>query len=100
MILAAAGHAEDNKLPPPPELELARQAVYWSTLPRAGGLLEQPAGLLEKMRQALEVWKAFRAWKEADPLKQAAWKKAHPAEWKIVKSVRELRAILNRDEQD
>lgn len=100
MILAAAAHAEDTKQPPPPELEMAWQAMYWSALPRAGGLLDQPAGLMERMRQAFEVWRAFRAWKDSDPLKQAEWKKKHPAEWKIVKGVRGLMATSNRDIQD
>lgn len=70
--------------------------MLWGALPRGGGTLDQPAGMLERMRQTLEVWRAFRAWKGRDKLKQAEWKRKNPEAWALVKRVQELREEVKR----
>lgn len=51
--------ARDNE-PAPPELKLAWQAQRWNALPEPGGLLDQPAGLLNRMATAASVYNAFK----------------------------------------
>lgn len=62
--------------PPPMELQLARQVDRWGTLPVSGGLLDQEAGLLDKMAWASAVDKAVRGYTEAPNL--ANWIKTNP----------------------
>lgn len=54
LILAAANYA-DGEGEKPRELELYEQCVYWRTLPRAGGILDQPFGLLDRMKSVQNV---------------------------------------------
>lgn len=61
MILAAADAAR-KRTPPPPELVLAWRCEQYRTLPRAGGLWDQPFGLVEKMTVCLNVYNACREW--------------------------------------
>jgi hypothetical protein len=90
MILAAAAFS-DGKGPPPDELQLYLECRKWRRLPRAGGILDQPAGLLQRMNACWEATQAVRAYGERKPGTDAAWKQAHPNEWAWVKQVRELR---------
>ena len=43
----------------PTALRLAWQSERWGALPEAGGLLDQPAGLLNKMAAVSNVYNAF-----------------------------------------
>jgi hypothetical protein len=61
MMLAAADYGLDSKSPPPPDLELAFACKRWNSLPEAGGLLDQPAGLIQRMTVAENIYNAFRA---------------------------------------
>ena len=70
MILAAAACAEDDG-PPPPEL-----AAYWKMKeyglpPRTGGQDAQPAGLLDRMSAAANVYAAWKGLAQAQ--KKATW---------------------------
>lgn len=47
---------------PPEELTLAWQAHRWNALPEAGGLLDQPAGLIERMAYAENMYNAYKLW--------------------------------------
>ena len=83
MIRAAAKAAQGE--PPPPDLTLAWQCRAWGALPEAGGVLDQRAGLLERMRQAEAVYAAMCTWLASD--RSAAWRADHREIWTIVKQV-------------
>lgn len=76
MILAAADCANSNATPPP-ELKLAWQAMSYHALPEAGGLLDQPAGLLSRMTRLYNVWYAHDAYRKRDLSKHQEWCKAY-----------------------
>lgn len=44
--------------PPPPELPIAFKVDQWGTLPDAGGLYDQDAGLLGRMTVYLNIYRA------------------------------------------
>ena len=90
MILAAADCAE-GKGPPPGELTLGWQAKCWGALPEAGGLKDQPAGLLEKMSTCVSVYDAMRAYKACPPGQEGEFSRRQPDAWRIVLSIREMR---------
>ena len=90
MILAAADCAE-GKGPPPGELTLGWQEQSWQALPEAGGLNDQPAGLLERMGASLRVFDAMRAYADCPPGHEGEFSKRNPRAWEIVLSVMELR---------
>ena len=87
-MLAAALCAEGEG-DPPPEL-----ALYWKTqgfgvLPSAGGLEDQPAGLLDRMTVAANV---YSAWKGLYASKhKVQWSRANPDGWAVCLRVMELR---------
>ena len=89
MILAAALCAE-GKAGPPPELRLAWQCSQFRALPVAGGVLDQPAGLLARMEQLLSVWRAWLSWSRRKAGHEGEWVDAHPGEWKIVEQILEM----------
>lgn len=76
---------------PPAELLMAFDCERYSCLPAAGGVLDQPAGLLRKMTRFMNVYLAFTAYAKADKTKMAAWKKNNSEMWQIVKEVNALR---------
>lgn len=92
MILAAAACA-DRKGQPPPELDLAFDNQAFGGLPVAGGHLDQPAGLLRRMRTARNVFHAWRAYQLGGH--QAGefvkWRVEHPDQAEIVDLVKLLR---------
>lgn len=89
MILAAADYGLYQEGEPPPILGLAFQCERWNTLPHAGGLLDQPAGLMRKMTALLNVYYAhFHSIKAENVVE---WGKANPGAMKIIKQVTELR---------
>jgi hypothetical protein len=90
MILAVADCA-DGKGPPPGELQLAWQARGWGALPEAGGLLDQPAGLLDRMSTALSVYDALAAYKKRPAGHELEFSQKNPREWDVVLRIRELR---------
>lgn len=64
MILAAADAGRYGD-PAPPLLRQAWQLKRWDALPEAGGLRDQPAGLLLRMGQLLDIYQAHRAYAQA-----------------------------------
>jgi phosphosulfolactate synthase (CoM biosynthesis protein A) len=56
--------------------------------------MEQPAGLLRKMRQVNNVYDAFKIYKRegTKPGESAKWKREHEEVWDIVDQVEKLRA--------
>jgi hypothetical protein len=88
MILAAAEYGEGNG-DPPPELELAFRCRRWNSLPESGGLNDQPAGLMQRLTVAENVYQAFSGMTTANDL--AKWSDANPHMVKILESVYNLR---------
>ena len=93
MILAAADFAEDPEhCEPPRELELMFECQRFpGALYMAGGLGDQPAGLVRRMRAALTVFEAVRAWKAARV--RAEWCEQNPGEWRVVQKVLKMREV-------
>lgn len=91
MILAAADAAQDQG-PPPEELRMAWRCEKWG-MPRGQGWLNEPAGMVDKMTVALNVYNAFRAWRNRPREGELgkSWLKDHPEIRKIVFDVRDLR---------
>ena len=56
--------------------------------------MEQPAGLLRKMRQVQNIYEAVKLYKKEGnkPGEAAKWKRENEAVWEIVKQIDELRA--------
>jgi hypothetical protein len=87
-VLAAALCAEGEG-DPPPELSLYWQAQTYNALPRAGGLLDQPAGLLGRMSAAGNV---YGAWKGLTMAKnKVEWQESHAQAWEVCACVMKLR---------
>ena len=78
----------------PALLELALNCENYRALPYSGGVMEQPAGLLRKMRQVQNVYEAFRLYKKEGnkPGESAKWKRENEGVWDIVNEVERLRA--------
>jgi len=55
----------------------------WNALPLGGGLLDQPAGLLERMRTAKVVWEIWRTYRKRPP----GWECMTPSAWNVVLAV-------------
>lgn len=90
MILAAACADGGDA---PRELELVWQHDRWGGLPNGGGLLDQPAGLLMRMRAAENVYRALTLYRTNGPPpgEMATWCEAHTDVWRIVQQVQALR---------
>ena len=96
MIAAADfGLGTINELPD--LLELAINCDDYHALPVSGGVLDQPGGLMKKLRQVLNVYRAHRAYKTDGnkPGESAKWKNEHQDIWDIVTWVDELREKSN-----
>jgi len=68
----------------------ALQCKMFNALPRAGGLEDQPAGLIRKMMVAYNYWTAHRAYAEHDYSHHAEWMEANKRLFALVKEVREI----------
>lgn len=64
----------------------------YHTLPRAGGILDQPAGLLDKMTYLVNLAQAIIAYEKegTQPGAQAAWANKHPDAYRLAKWSREF----------
>ncbi len=91
MILAAADFADDpDHNEPPRELELMFECKDLpGSLPARGGLTDQTAGLIRRMRVAYNTWCAVSDWRDAKD--KATWSQKNPERWKIVQLVIMLR---------
>jgi hypothetical protein len=74
-------------------LELALECEEYQSLPYSGGVMEQPAGLLRKMRQVNNVYQTFKVYQQEGnrPGETAKWKREHEDMWNIVSQVEKLR---------
>jgi hypothetical protein len=88
MILAAADAAKGG--PPPPELVWAWRSEKWG-LPNGRGWLNEPAGLVDRMSQALSVYSAAMLYETRKPGHEGEWARSHPEEWKVIQAIGELR---------
>lgn len=61
-MMRAAARCAEHGGPPPPELALAWQCRDFGALPRAGGVLDQPAGLLARLTAARNVYAAWKSY--------------------------------------
>lgn len=91
-MLAAAAFAEGSG-PPPEEWQIWSDWQFFGLSPEAGGLNDQPAGLLDRIRAVLEIMQAVQSYrKEGTQAGQmAAWKQAHPAEARLIRQIEDLR---------
>ena len=66
----------------------------YRALPYSGGVMDQPAGLLRKMRQVNNVYQTFKVYQQEGnkPGETAKWKREHEDMWNIVSQVEKLRA--------
>ena len=65
----------------------------YHALPRAGGVLDQPAGLLKRMRATMNVYRAYQAYQH-DGMKageMAKWRSENSDIWEIVIDIERLR---------
>jgi hypothetical protein len=60
-------YVEGDTTTPPRELALCWQIEQFHTLPFAGGLLEQPAGLMNRVNAAGNIYRAYNAWYKPTP---------------------------------
>ena len=74
---------------PPHILHLALQSKSWGSLPEAGGLLDQPAGLIDNMTLAYNVFLAHKEMQSAENLVQ--WMEQNPEQAEVIRWVKELR---------
>lgn len=74
-------------------LELALECEEYRALPYSGGVMDQPAGLLRKMRQVNNVYQTFKVYQQEGnrPGETAKWKREHEDMWDIVSQVERLR---------
>jgi len=90
-MFAAARCATETPAPEPPQaLWLAWQCHRWGSLPEAGGLLDQPAGLLQRMSVAENVYNAFVALGRVPAGTVAKWVDENPQTWAIIDEVETL----------
>lgn len=82
----------------PDLLELAFQVDQYKALPVSGGLYDQPAGLMRKLRQVLNVYQAVKLEKEhgRKPGEMAKWRSENQHTWNIVLDISELRQSYGR----
>lgn len=93
ILLAVADYAEGKDVDMPDLLNLALDCEQWRALPATGGLYDQPAGLLRKMRQVLNIYRAVKMHEEEGKLpgQMARWRAEHEQAWAIVSEINELR---------
>lgn len=91
MILAAADYAEDvPDSSPPPDLRLMQHCHQFpGALPEPGGLRDQPAGLLTRMRYLDGVYRVLRSLHEAKS--RSKWAERNPDGWKLKLAIDKLR---------
>lgn len=81
---------EQTVILPPPELELGWQVDRFHALPDAGGLLDQPFGLMEKLRVATDIYKGYNAYINRPMGDDAKWIREHPEYMRAVAKVWEI----------
>ena len=75
----------------PAELRTALLCQQWDALPEAGGVFDQPAGLLAKMSYAINIYKALSSEKTRGNISLVEWSKQYPDYYRIVVQVERMR---------
>lgn len=77
----------------PPLLELGFDCEHYHALPLPGGIWDQPAGLLRKIRSAMNVYHAFKQYQRGGKKagEMAKWRKENEDMWQIVSEINGLR---------
>jgi hypothetical protein len=70
-------------------LTLAFSCKRWNCLPYAGGYLQQPAGLMNRMSTVMNVYEAFSSRTQAKDW--AAWAKENPQHEAIIQQIEKMR---------
>jgi hypothetical protein len=93
ILIASADYARGEIAHPPELLELGFQVEQYGALPTAGGLYDQPAGLMQKLRMVMNVYHAHRQYYKNGnkPGEAAKWKQEHEDLYDIVLDIKELR---------
>lgn len=70
--------------------------MRWGTMEEAGGLQDQPAGLVDRVTAAMNVYEAFKSYlanqgTKDDPERLVRWTKVSPGQMKIVAMVQRMR---------
>ena len=89
--MLAAADAAQGAGSMPAELELGLQCERWGALPEAGGLLDQPLGLMARIAAAVNVFHAFRSEQNRGKLTLTEWTERNPAAWQIVARIEKMR---------
>ena len=94
MILAVADYVDEKIESPPIELKYAWQSRTYGGLPNAGGLRDQPAGMMLRMTAAYNVWNAHIKYKSAefDP----KWISSNKDMWNIISEVAIIRDNIDK----
>lgn len=69
---------------PPYVLYLAWHCHRWGALPIAGGVLDQPAGLLDKMAFAENIYNTIKSYEAVPPTKVVEWIQSNPDAWNLI----------------
>jgi len=74
-------------------LGLGLDCEQYRALPLGGGILDQPAGMMKKIRQVLNVYHAYKLYLRdgKKPGEQAKWKHAHEDIWDVISEIERLR---------
>lgn len=92
-IIETAEFSEGIRTSGPRLLLLAFQCEKYRSLPYSGGVLEQPAGLLDKMDTLKGIYRAYmiQAREGNKPGEMAKWRKENEATWMIISDVERLK---------
>jgi hypothetical protein len=74
---------------PPRELKLALQCRMWNNLPLAGGILDQPFRLVEKMSLSIRLYDVYSTMLRAENIAQ--WAKDQPDAYKFFAWAKQVR---------
>lgn len=69
---------------PPKELYLAWHCERWNALPHAGGIMDQPAGLLDKMAYAQNVYNVIKSYERVTVQGMSQWVTDNPDAWALI----------------
>ena len=69
-------------------LNYALQADRWGALPEAGGLRDQPAGMLDKMATLRNIWNLWQAYHNSPS--PAEWAGNNPHLWDKLASIKQV----------
>jgi hypothetical protein len=97
-MLAAAESAQ-NGSPPPDLLQLGLDCAEYNQLPRAGGILEQEAEVVWKMRVLVNIFNSYKSMLNTT-LDQQKWSESNKAMWSIVGGIERLKVKLQQEAQN